>query len=472
MFKVVGALSLLLCCMVMAAQIVVDRNCADINQIPPQVLEKVRKEFKIAYGHTSHGSQLISGMEALRDANPVLYNFSTATGNPPAGALSLWDRVPPGDLGNPDRERWAEHTARLLNGPGKDRNVIVWSWCGQVSTADRRDIQNYLKLMSKLEKDFPGVKFVYMTGHLDGSGEKGNLHERNEQIRDFCRKNNKILFDFADIESYSPDGDINYMKLNARDDCSYRHGGRKGNWAEEWITRNSGHGLELPAKAAHTHPLNAALKGRAFWWLLARMSGWTPSAAPGKISPVSRAAAPADAGVEPASGAALIFRFDKIQDYRPWAALGTKESIVPPEGAGVLIPPGTPAGITFRGLVSVKELEFKARLESGTTINWYLNTDWKNNWKPDVGVGGVLSDKGCLLVLNGNTIRCAAPDASANGEYYFQVIIKNDVLYWTINGKLVAEQKIPKETAERKGSLIIGGWKSKVRVNGVFFRTR
>jgi len=60
--------------------------------------------------------------------------------------------------------------------------------------------------MNDLERDFPDVHFVYMTGHLDGSGLTGNLHLRNEQIRNYCRENKKILYDFADIECYNPDG--------------------------------------------------------------------------------------------------------------------------------------------------------------------------------------------------------------------------------------------------------------------------
>ena len=54
--------------------------------------------------------------------------------------------------------------------------------------------------MNQLEIDYPNVKFVYMTGHLDGSGANGNLNLRNEQIRAYARANNKILYDFADIE--------------------------------------------------------------------------------------------------------------------------------------------------------------------------------------------------------------------------------------------------------------------------------
>ena len=35
----------------------------------------------------------------------------------------------------------------------------------------------------------------------------GNLFQRNEQIRSFCRQNNKVLYDFADVESWDPAGD-------------------------------------------------------------------------------------------------------------------------------------------------------------------------------------------------------------------------------------------------------------------------
>jgi len=74
--------------------------------------------------------------------------------------------------------------------------------------------------MNDLERDFPDVHFVYMTGHLDGTGLTGNLHLRNEQIRNYCRENKKILYDFADIECYNPDG--TYFGSRKPDDaCAY-----------------------------------------------------------------------------------------------------------------------------------------------------------------------------------------------------------------------------------------------------------
>jgi uncharacterized repeat protein (TIGR01451 family) len=172
-------------------------------------------------------------------------------------------------LGNPDRVTWEQRTREYLSSSGDDRNVVVWSWCGQVSNASESDIQTYLDLMSGLELDFPNVTFVYMTGHLDGSGVDGDLNQRNEQIRRYCRENDKVLFDFADIESYDPDGAY-YVDLAADDQCNYLG----GNWAQEWCAANPSDPRCATCSCAHSQPLNCNLKGRAFWWMMARLAGW------------------------------------------------------------------------------------------------------------------------------------------------------------------------------------------------------
>jgi len=190
------------------------------------------------------------------------------------GALSLHDRTPSGDLGNPNRTEWYYRTRNLLNDHGSDRNMIMWSWCGQVSTASKNDIDTYLNLMSSLEQEFSTVTFVYMTGHLDGTGENGNLHQRNNQIREYCRQNNKVLFDFADIESYDPDGNY-FLDKYANDECYYDSDGDgvwDANWADEWCAAHPGECSDCVC--AHSRPLNCDLKGRAFWWMMARLAGW------------------------------------------------------------------------------------------------------------------------------------------------------------------------------------------------------
>jgi PKD repeat protein len=108
-----------------------------------------------------------------------------------------------------------------------------------------------------------------MTGHLDGSGTGGNLNARNEQIRAYVRENGKVLFDFADIESYDPDGNY-FLDRGADDGCNYD----SGNWAVEWQDAHT-EGVDwYSCSAAHTEPLNANLKAYAAWWLWARLGGW------------------------------------------------------------------------------------------------------------------------------------------------------------------------------------------------------
>ncbi|MBI5058561.1 hypothetical protein HZB60_02130 [candidate division KSB1 bacterium] len=266
--------------------LIIDHTCARLDLVPRETIESARSQFKLTYGHTSHGSQIVSGMGVLL-ASDTLYDwfndynhYRYGAGNPiaPADELSLWDYVPDGDLGNPDRVTWAERTRTMLsNSDGAFaiyphlRNLVMWSWCGQVSSATVADIESYLSLMNQLEIDFPDVTFVYMTGHLDGSGVNGTLHQRNEQIRAYCRAQNKVLFDFADLESYDPDGEY-YLDRYANDNCDYNG----GNWAVEWCAAHPGDPLCATCSCAHSQSLNCNRKARAFWVMLARLAGWTP----------------------------------------------------------------------------------------------------------------------------------------------------------------------------------------------------
>ncbi len=261
--------------------IIVDHLCTRLADIPSEWIGAAKNNLHIAYGHTSHGSQLITGMTGLVSFKGSLYAFNNGgTG----GALDLKDTPFSGasDLGNPDFTTW-EPSTRTYLASHTTINVVIWSWCGQVSSASEANINTYLNLMSGLERDFPGVKFVYMTGHLDGTGATGNLNVRNEQIRAYCRNNNKILFDFTDIESYDPDGLVHYMPLKANDNCDYDSDGNGSldkNWALLWQNSHT-QGVDwYNCSPAHTQALNGNLKAYAAWYLWARLAGWQETALP------------------------------------------------------------------------------------------------------------------------------------------------------------------------------------------------
>jgi len=257
-----------------SAAIIIDHTGTKLADIPVESINQAKTSLHIAYGHTSHGSQLVTGMSGLYSWKGSLYAFNNGgTG----GELDLRDNPFSGasDLGNPDRTSWASATREYLNA-NPEINVVIWSWCGQVSSATQADINTYLNLMTGLETDYPGVKFVYMTGHLDGSSLTGNLHLRNEQIRNYCREKNKILYDFEDIESYNPDGTFFGDKI-PNDACDYdssSDGTRDANWAVQWQNEHTLGVDWFDCSAAHSQPLNGNLKAYTAWYLWARLAGW------------------------------------------------------------------------------------------------------------------------------------------------------------------------------------------------------
>ena len=252
--------------------IIADHNnatLADLNAIPAEWISSAKSNLHIYYNHTSHGSQITSGMTGLAGFKGNAYAWNANGSN---GALQLADTYNT-DLGNKD---WPEITRSYLK-KHPEINIVMWSWCGQVSGASEDYIKTYLNAMDKLEKDYPKIRFVYMTGHTDGSGVKGNLHIRNEQIRQYCRANNKILFDFADIESYDPDGKY-YMDKAVNDECKYDsdgNGSRESNWATAWQNSHVENTDWYSCGSAHSQPLNANMKAYAAWYLWARLAGWS-----------------------------------------------------------------------------------------------------------------------------------------------------------------------------------------------------
>lgn len=241
-----------------SAPLIVDHRAAmEFDQIPDSWINEAKANFRISYDHTSHGSQIITGLDMLASSN-AKYNYSSNFLCDHCVFLCDCYIFNAHDLGIPNRTAWAAATRNYLNEPGNDKNMIIWSWCGQHDTTSS-NIQIYLDLMNQLENDFPEVTFVYMTGHLNGDGPEGNTRARNDQIRNYCLAHNKILFDFADIERHDPNG-VDYPWEN--DSCG---------WCSVWC---SNHSCPSCDSCAHSHCFNCYQKGKAFWWMMAKLAGW------------------------------------------------------------------------------------------------------------------------------------------------------------------------------------------------------
>ncbi len=290
-----GLMLVLFFCAYCSAQMIIDHTCTDITQIPESAINQAKADLHIGYGHTSHGSQITTGMTGLvAFANGGGKGLSLQTDifawnrGGTGGALDLreGDGYGSGDL---DHDcgyypNWVNETEAYLDNPDNNEiNIIIWSWCGQAAGySEAAMLSQYLEPMTQLENDYPNVTFVYMTCHLDGSGETGNLNLRNQQIRDYCSAHEKILYDFADIESYDPDGQTNYMPLYCDDACNYTG----GNWAIDWQNSHT-EGVDwYNCSAAHSQPLNGNQKAYTAWWLWARLAGWNGCAndCPGDIN--------------------------------------------------------------------------------------------------------------------------------------------------------------------------------------------
>lgn len=277
-----GLVVVLACCwagVCFGAPILIDHRDTDITQLTESRINRAKSKLHIAYSHTSHGSQLTEGMSGLVDfANGggrglrLPRNIFAWNHGGRGGALDLHDYAMDGDVGYyPD---WFRNTIVYLADPAHARvNVVVWSWCGQMTEKYREGTlaREYLRPMAELERRYPHVVFVYMTGHVDIWDDADNK-AACRMIRNWCAAGNRVLYDFNDIEHYNPDG-VYYPYVG--DDCGIYDGpagNETGNWATQWQNTHT-EGVDwYDCESAHSQPLNANLKADAAWALWCKIA--------------------------------------------------------------------------------------------------------------------------------------------------------------------------------------------------------
>jgi len=296
---------------------IIDHRHTDLSQIPEQYINAAKSNLKIRYFRRSHGSQLdVGGMAALRRYSNEyndLYAYNSTGANNELKFSTLWNSL---DFEN---DTWLSITRDYGNDQeNSEINVVMWAWS---SNFYEMDVDQYLADMELLISEYgPGgteiiagnrsvpVTFIFQTACGQRSPTRNQaVYIGNQKIREHCLINNRISFDFNDLECYDPDGNYygdgtnNGSYTSARmlnDDLAYISDSTNvsvwdggGNWGIEWVNRNPNHELsQLSADnictvcehSMGTHEgetkdnarLHCVLKGRAAWWLWAKLAGW------------------------------------------------------------------------------------------------------------------------------------------------------------------------------------------------------
>ncbi|GIV63051.1 MAG: hypothetical protein KatS3mg045_0390 [Bellilinea sp.] len=267
------------------------RAAALFDQIPPEYLREAEK-IRMVFFDRSVGWNISSGLDCLAApswaASPShcrRYFTSQVVCAAPSDQVKTYtsrDAVIPAAIrfpGGNDRSNiefvlsegayWYEELQYFLDRVPQyaDRQIITYghNYLQVTDSSDIADVYfdpNYdgpnLYELAALETKYPDKTFVYWTTSLARNIGTDVSRRFNEQMRDWAKANNRILFDLADILSHTTDGQACLSDNGNPVICC------------EYTTESEGGHLG----AVSAGKLQAA---KALWVMLAQLAGWQPN---------------------------------------------------------------------------------------------------------------------------------------------------------------------------------------------------
>ena len=239
---------------------IIDHNSADASEIPDRFISDVF-EYDIYFEHASVGVNIMSGFTSLAVADSR-YDIPHTDSN-----FTDWFAVNNG-IGDNSRGNnnplWKAdffETSMTTDDFAESLHIAMYKLCyidiqGTASEA----FQYTVDTMTDLESAYPGTVFVWWTMPIMDSGSE-RRDDFNNMIRDYCRENDKWLFDIADLERHFPDGSLNEdasgFELLCGDDDNI------GETEDDYS-----------ADGGHLNSFGSERMANALWVLFAKIAGW------------------------------------------------------------------------------------------------------------------------------------------------------------------------------------------------------
>ncbi len=246
----------------------INHSTAKVEDLSAEEIALAKEKLVIAYWYPNagistqaFGHQIWAGMQGMDAFYGDSGAYDVGDMDDASGRLRMGRIDGSLDIEAGQEGAWVSST-RVFLAANPQVNVVIWAWEDQLGQ-DMSDstLNAYLFSMSALETEYPQVRFVYMTGHADGSGTAGNQCRWSRFIRNYCMTNSKYLYDFYDLDCYDPSNTY-FGDKSVDSDCNYqKEGVGIRNWGVEWDPEGS---KSWPVQC-NTHNVNANQKARAAW---------------------------------------------------------------------------------------------------------------------------------------------------------------------------------------------------------------